>query len=259
MNIETAESFAEVPGGRVYLKAWGPVSPVSAIPLILLHDSIGCVEMWRDFPEKICRKLRRPVIAYDRLGFGKSSARQGLPSVHFVEEEGSIYFPKVHEKIGGGKFDLFGHSVGGGMAVAIAAHLPEFCRAVVTEASQAFVEERTLEGIRRAKAEFADPRRLEKLTKFHGEKAKWALDAWVERWLSPEFADWSLADLLPKVRCPLLAIHGDKDEYGSLAFPEMIAKLSRGRAFLLEGCGHMPHREREREVLGEVSRFFRGA
>jgi pimeloyl-ACP methyl ester carboxylesterase len=134
---------------------------------------------WRDFPQALAMATGREVIAYDRLGFGRSSARSGLPSMGFIAEEGTLHFPALRDALGLSRYALFGHSVGGAMALAIAAN-DRRCEAVVTESAQAFVEERTLEGIRAARAQFADPAQLAKLERWHGDKARWVLEAWAE-------------------------------------------------------------------------------
>jgi pimeloyl-ACP methyl ester carboxylesterase len=131
------------------------------------------------------------------------------------------------------------------------------CRAVVSESAQAFVEPRTLDGIRQAQAAFADPARFVRLKRVHGDKARWVLDAWTQVWLSPAFAGWNLDEALARVRCPLLAIHGDRDEYGSPAFPRRIADGVGGPAdlMILRDCGHVPHREQADAVLARVAGF----
>lgn len=252
------DGFVEIPAGRVFVRTWTPRPGSGELPVVLLHDSLGCVDLWRDFPELLARRLARPVIAYDRLGFGKSSARRELPSVNFIREEAEISFPAVRRALGVTEYALFGHSVGGAMALLIAASLREPCRAVVTESAQAFVEDRTLAGIRQAREQFAQPEQLAKLARWHDDKAAWALKAWTEVWLSPEFAAWSLEPDLPRVRCPVLAIHGDRDEYGSVAFPRLIGSLVGGPSdvAILEGCGHVPHRERPDDVLDRVAMFL---
>lgn len=141
------------------------------------------------------------------------------------------------------------------MAVETAARFPERCRALVTIAAQAFVEERTLAGIRDAKRDFQDPANMARLAKYHGDKARWVLDAWTETWLSPGFAGWTLDAALAAVRCPILALHGDQDEYGSRAHPERIA-AGRGTARILPDTGHVPHREREALVIDEIRGFL---
>jgi pimeloyl-ACP methyl ester carboxylesterase len=256
---KTAERFVDVPGGSVYVKTFSPTAADSAsTPVVLLHDSLGCVEMWREFPSLLAERLLRPVVAYDRLGFGRSSAREALPSMRFIEEEAEIGLPAVLDALDVGRFIAFGHSVGGGMAVLAAGRWPEACEALVTESAQAFIEDRTRQGIREAEASFEDPRVFARLARYHGEKARWVLRAWTDVWLSEEFASWSLNTDLPKVRCPLLAIHGANDEYGSVKFPEMICSLAGGPAqkLIIEECGHVPHREKLDIVLDAVSKLL---
>jgi pimeloyl-ACP methyl ester carboxylesterase len=256
MSPGISESLAEVPGGRVFVRRFSAPG-VNRPPIILLHDSLGSVEQWRDFPAALSDATGREVIAYDRLGFGRSAARTRLPSVHFVREEAQGYFPALQRALGITDFVLFGHSVGGAMALSIAA-VNGGCRAVVTEAAQAFVEPRTLSGIEEAKKQFEQPGQFDRLVRWHGEKARWVLDAWTSVWLSPQFAAWSLDEELARVRCPVLAIHGDKDEFGSVEFPRRIAAGVKGpsQLALLAGCGHVPHRERKEEVLRLCASFL---
>jgi pimeloyl-ACP methyl ester carboxylesterase len=216
------------------------------------------VELWRDFPALLAEASNRPVIAYDRLGFGQSTLRIDRPSITFIDDEAELHFPAVCRGLGLDRFALFGHSVGGAMALRIAAALQESCEAVITESAQCFVETRTLEGIRSAQTLFADPGQLQKLAKWHGDRAQWVLDAWIKVWLSPEFADWSLDPDLGRVDCPVLAIHGDKDEFGSEEFPRRIASGVSGpsQMILLQNCGHVPHRERPQEILQLISTFL---
>lgn len=256
MQIGVSETSVGLPVGRVFVRRWIPEVRRGA-PIVLLHDSLGSVEQWRDFPQALASTTQREVIAYDRLGFGRSSPRDGPPSTDFIAEEGTLHFPALGDALGLSRYALFGHSVGGAMAVAIAANDAR-CEAVITESAQAFVELRTLDGIRAAQALFADPAQFAKLERWHGDKARWVLQAWTEVWLAPEFRSWSLDALLPRVACPVLAIHGDRDEYGSVAFPRRIADLAAGpsEAVVLEGCGHVPHRERREEVLRLASGFL---
>jgi len=259
-EIRIEDRHVEVPGGNTFVRQWTPPSPVTAEPVILLHDSLGSVEQWRDFPAVLAARLRRSVIAYDRPGFGQSSLRFDAPSLDFIAEEAREHFPALRRALGIDAFGLFGHSVGGAMAIVISATQGEACRFVVTESAQAFVEARTLEGIRTAQAQFADDAQFARLARWHGERARWVLEAWTKVWLDPAFVDWSLDPWLPQVQCPVLAIHGDGDEFGSTAFPERIARGVRGPALLviLPGCGHVPHRERAGEVLERVAAFVEG-
>jgi pimeloyl-ACP methyl ester carboxylesterase len=247
------------PAGRLFARDWPAADGAGAAPpLVLLHDSLGCVELWRDFPGRLGAATGRRVIACDRLGFGRSDARVAPLSFDFIAEEATIWFPLLRQQLGLGRFALLGHSVGGGMAVHIAAHHPHDCTALVTIAAQAFVEERTLQGLRAARASFAEPGALERLARYHGDKARWVLSAWLDTWLAPAFADWSLAPVLPGVRCPLLALHGELDEYGSAAHPRLIGELGGGPASvrILPGVGHVPQREQPGEVVRLVADFL---
>ena len=255
-----ADHWIHHPAGRVFVREWPASAGVDAAapPLVLLHDSLGCVELWRDFPARLRDATSRRVIAYDRLGFGRSDARVAPPSLDFIDDEAVTWFPLLREQLAIGRFAVLGHSVGGGMAVHIAARHPRDCAALVTIAAQAFVEQRTLDGLRAARVSFAEPGAMERLARYHGDKAAWVLSAWLDTWLAPAFAHWSLAPVLPRVRCPLLALHGELDEYGSAAHPRSIAELAGQPAALqmLPGLGHVPQREQPDEVVRRVAEFL---
>lgn len=256
-RIIIEEYNVKIPGGTVYAKKWIPETILIDSPLILLHDSLGSVELWKDFPSVLAENLSRCVIAYDRLGFGKSDSRDALPSMEFIEEEATKYFPAIKECLSIQHYVLFGHSVGGGMAVNIASRDPD-CKAVISVSAQAFVEDITIKGIESAKKIFGRAEQIMRLEKWHGPKAKWVLHAWTDVWLSSEFANWSLKASIGNVSCPILVIHGENDEYGSSAFPEFISKNTAGQSImlLLKNCGHMPHKENPREVIGAIEEFI---
>lgn len=263
-SVIVNDVWVEHPHGRLFARTWDdardPARSREKAPIVLFHDSLGCVDLWRDFPALLSAATGRRIIAYDRLGFGRSDARADRPALDFIADEAGTYFPVVREQLGFQRFVAFGHSVGGGMAVHCAARFPADCEALVTESAQAFLEDRTVQGIQEAKRQFQDERQIERLQKYHGEKAKWVLDAWTETWLDPRFASWSLADILPQAVCPVLAIHGALDEYGSTRHPEMIAQLWGGpsRFEVMAETHHVPHRERPETVIELVSRFVAG-
>ena len=183
----SSDSFVEVPGGSLFVRQWSS-SRCSGAPIVLMHDSLGCVGMWRDFPEHLAEALERPVVAYDRLGFGRSTLRLQEPSIDFIDAEAECFFPALRASLGLKRFSLFGHSVGGAMALRISPSMQDSCDAVITESAQCFVEARTLEGIRAAMTTFSDSEQLEKLARWHGDRTQWVLDAWTKVWLSPEFS-----------------------------------------------------------------------
>jgi len=243
--------------GELFAQSWTPAEQ-RGTPIVLLHDSLGCVALWREFPERLAQACGRRVIAYDRLGFGRSAAHPGRLPPSFIEGEARGGLQALCQQLGLERFVLLGHSVGGGMAAACAGAMPQACEALISESAQSFIEDLTLDGIRTAERQFADPGQLERLGRYHGDKAHWVLRAWVDTWLSPEFAQWNLDASLQRLRCTLLALHGDRDEYGSPRQAERIAALAAGPARLriLTGCGHVPHREQPQTVLAAIAEFL---
>ncbi|WP_113408162.1 alpha/beta fold hydrolase [Hyphomicrobiales bacterium] len=254
-EIAETEYWIESSGGRLYAKSWMPAVLRSQQPIILFHDSLGCITLWRDFPEQLARSLGRRVMAYDRLGFGRSDARDDLLTQDFITSEAERFVPLLCEQLSVRDFVACGHSVGGGMAVEAGARFGEGCHAVITIAAQAFVEEKTLQGIRIAQQEFKSAETFARLAKYHGSKAEWVLHAWIDTWLASERAGWSLDPALKKLHCPVLAIHGDRDEYGSEAHPRRIA-AGRGPVYIMPDTGHVPHREHPALVLKAIEDFL---
>ncbi|HET8706696.1 MAG TPA: alpha/beta hydrolase [Pseudomonadales bacterium] len=258
--ISVFESRVHTPAGQLFVKRWRPHNnaETTIAPIILLHDSLGSVALWRDFPEQLAQATGREVIAYDRLGFGASDPYPGAIATSFIRDEARHGFAAVCEQLALEKFILFGHSVGGAMASICAATYPDRCLALITESAQAFVEECTREGIRTAKAMFDQPGQIDRLKKYHGEKAQWVLNSWVNTWLSSGFDDWNIDADLAHVRCPLLSIHGEEDEYGSEQQPRRYTSMVSGVSTLclLPACGHVPHREMAETVLSSVADFL---
>lgn len=252
-------------GGRLFARVWEPHESATgqvgprprAGAFVLLHDSLGSVELWRDFPGLLAQTTQRPVVAYDRLGYGRSDPAAGLPPPDFVALEAHLGTLPLLDQLGIDQAVLVGHSVGGAMAVNAAAQMPHRIRGVVTIAAQAFPEARTLQAIAQAKVQFQDPAQLSRLVKYHGHKARWVVDAWTDSWLSPAFANWHVRDVLRQVKCPLLALHGDQDEYGTAVHPRIYSELCGGPAshHLMPDTHHLPHRERPADVVVLVSEF----
>ncbi len=260
--VDIDEVWVEHRHGRIFARMWTPSGETVRhrldTPIILFHDSLGCVDLWRDFPAGLCAATGHRVIAYDRLGFGRSDRREDTLEVDFIADEARSFFPTILEQLNLQSFIAFGHSVGGGMAVNCAADFATDCAALITVAAQTFPEDRTLESISLAKEQFKDPKQVQRLEKYHGEKAKWVLDAWTDSWLHPDFAAWTLEPVLPRVTSPVLAIHGIHDEYGSTRHPEMIGQLCEGRSRveIIPDTYHVPHRERPELIVNMVSEFI---
>ncbi|MBB3189303.1 alpha/beta fold hydrolase [Halomonas cerina] len=246
------------PAGDIHVARWRPdTADAGRSPIVLLHDSLGCVALWRDFPARLADASGREVFAYDRLGFGRSDPYPGRLPLSFIDDEARGAFAAVRDHLKRERFVLFGHSVGGGMAIEAAAQHPESCEGLITVAAQAYMEPRILAGIREAEQSFTDPDQLARLARYHGDKAEWVLRAWVDTWQTEAFANWNLAPTLARVHCPTLAIHGEQDEFGSPDQARYIAERSAGPSGArILPCGHVPHRECPERLIAAVEGFL---
>jgi pimeloyl-ACP methyl ester carboxylesterase len=259
MHVTEEELSIIIEGRHLHARKWTPADPrVSAPTILLFHDSIGSVELWRDFPRKLAAATGMTVVAYDRLGFGRSDAFPGKLPFSFIHDEGHKVAPLLCDALGLGAIIALGHSVGGGMAIATAAALGERCLGVIAMSAQSYVEVLTLDGVREARENFSRPGQLERLARYHGNKAAWALSAWIDTWLDPAYGDWTLDAELARVQCPALIIHGDTDEYGTTEHARRIHEKVGGpsRLVILEDCGHIPHREQAERVMAEIKAFL---
>lgn len=252
--LQITEQILTIKHAHVFLKMWRPQDTCNEIPILLLHDSLGSVQLWRDFPEQLAIATHRTVIAYDRLGFGKSDPFLSKLSSHFIQQKAQI-ITELLDQLEIPQVITLGHSVGGGMAVSFATQHPPRCIAVITLAAQAYVEQETLDGITAAKQMFQQSGQLQRLEKYHAEKAQWVLDAWTETWLSAEFRDWSLKPDLQALSAKMLIVHGEHDEYGSLEQPKRLAEYTNAETHIIPQCGHFPHREHPELVIEIIQKF----
>ena len=226
--------------------------------LVFLHDSLGCITVWRDFPDRLSTALGCDALVYDRRGYGASSPFGPEPRrPGYLEDEADV-LARVLEHTGVSQAVLFGHSDGGSIALVAASRLPDRVQAVVTEGAHVFVEELTLAGIRDARETLRTTDLRERLRRHHGERTDAVTSAWIDVWLSPAFRDWNIERYLPAIRCPVLALQGADDEYGT---PDQVRAIAQGvsgpaRAQLIEGVGHTPHRAAPDEVLRLTTAFL---
>jgi len=219
--------------------------PTNRPCLVFLHEGLGSIGQWRDFPRRLCARTGCPGLVYDRLGYGRSSPLKRTFTIHFLHEYGLCELPRVIEALLPDRpFLLVGHSDGGSISLIFAAEHPSHLLGVIAEAAHVFVDDVTIDGIRRADEAFAQGR-LAGLARYHGDKTEGLFKAWSGIWLSRGFAAWNIEYLLPSVETPLLVLQGRDDQYGSMAQVETIATKSAGQAtpHLLEACGHVPHIE----------------
>ncbi|MDD2920726.1 MAG: alpha/beta hydrolase [Anaerolineales bacterium] len=225
--------------------------------LVFLHEGLGCAAMWKDFPRRLCEATGLRGLVYDRIGYGKSSALVSARTIHYMHEYALTELPQViAQVIPDSDYFLVGHSDGGSIALIHAAEKPARLRGIITEAAHVFVEQETIAGIQVA-AESYQAGKLRGLSKYHGEKTDVIFKAWSETWLTDWFGHWNIEYLLPSIECPVLAMQGMDDQYGTVAQVEAIAsKALNAQKALIENCGHSPHQERADVVLQLMKDFL---
>ena len=224
--------------------------------IIFLHEGLGSVEMWKDYPEKLCNALNLKGIVYDRAGYGKSPGNlKNRKSDYLHIGAAELYSLVVRLRIKSPI--LYGHSDGGTIALIYAATYPESCKAVITEAAHVFNEAVTIEGVKAARPLIEDGK-MDALKKYHGERYKEVFYAWNDIWLDESFKNWNVTPMLANATCPQLIIQGKDDQYGTLKQVETIAEQTTGQTtqFTPDNCGHAPHKERTESVLEEVKKFI---
>ncbi|OPY05285.1 MAG: 2-hydroxy-6-oxononadienedioate/2-hydroxy-6-oxononatrienedioate hydrolase [Syntrophaceae bacterium PtaB.Bin038] len=226
-------------------------------PLVFLHEGLGSVGQWRDFPARLSEKTGLPSLVYDRWGYGDSEAFTLPRGTGYLHDEALTGLPAVLDAFGIGKAILVGHSDGGSIALIFASKHPERVCAVITEAAHVFVEDVTLQGIREAVEVYASTDLKKRLARYHGDKTDLVFRGWAETWLSPAFRGWNIEEYLPGVRCPVLIIQGIDDRYGTAAQVRAIERQVSGPSeALLLRCGHIPHAEARDEVLEAMAGFI---
>lgn len=226
--------------------------------IVFLHDSLGCIALWRDFPARLAAVVPANYMIYDRRGYGGSDPMADEPrQTDYMETEADILVSLL-DKLGIERPWLFGHSDGGTIALLAAARYPERFRGIITEGAHVFVEEITLDGIALAKEQYRSTNLRERLERYHGANTQALFDAWTETWLSPAYRDWNIEHFLPSVQCPALVIQGVEDEYGSAAQVAAIVDKTGGpaEACMVVNAGHSPHRQNELWLIDRCCAFI---
>ncbi|WP_312512299.1 alpha/beta fold hydrolase [Chryseobacterium culicis] len=226
--------------------------------IVFLHDSLGSVQLWRDFPARLSETAQCNILAYDRLGYGKSfpMLTHERP-VHYMELEADLLNDLLTE-MDLDKVILFGHSDGGTIALITAAKYPERVKAVICEAGHIFVEEVTLKGVCEAWEAYKTTNLAERLQKYHGDKVETLFKAWTETWTRDDYRSWNIEHLLKHITAPLFFIQGEADEYGTLDQVEKTVSQVSGYAekYIIPGIGHTPHKEIPELVLKKAAEFI---
>lgn len=227
--------------------------------IIFLHDSLGSVELWRDFPDQLCKATGCNMLVYDRQGYGHSDPMAGSERNNSYMEMEADTLQLLIQTLNIQQPILFGHSDGASIALIFAGKYPEAVSAVIAEAGHLFVEDITLEGIRKAAEQYKTTNLRSRLEKYHGDKTDTLFRAWTETWLGKGFRDWNIEHFLPAIKCPVLVIQGEKDEYGSLKQVAAVSEQVKSytATCIIPDTGHTPHKEKPAIVLDASTQFIR--
>ena len=255
MAPSTPSSFITVRGRRLEYRR---ISAAGDGPtLVFLHEGLGSIGQWRDFPERIVAACGLPALVYARYGHGQSDVLQQPHGVDFMHLEALETLPELLRELGVERPILIGHSDGASIAL-IYAGSGHPLRGLVAMAPHVFVEDISIEGIVAAKKAFESTDLPQKLARYHRDATK-TFYGWNDIWLAPAFRAWNIERFLPAIACPLLAIQGDGDEYGTMAQVDAIARQAGGpvEVLKLERCGHSPQRDHPEAVARAVVEFAR--
>ena len=222
--------------------------------LVFLHEGLGSVGLWRDFPDKVSRRLGAPGVVYSRFGYGGSGGLLSKRTPNFMHEEALDVLPRLLDQLGIEAPLLVGHSDGASIALIHAAVSGRPVRGLALMAPHVFVEPICVESIAKIRETYFNSDLRQRLSKYHA-RVDDAFLGWADAWLLPEFLAWSIEDLLGRVTQPTLLIQGRDDEYGTLEQLDRIERGVRGSVtrLVLDRCGHSPHRDQEAAVIDAIA------
>lgn len=224
---------------------------------VFLHEALGSIPQWKQYPQSVCRALQLPGLVIERRGHGQSDplTEPRLPSyLHDYTQELHDILLEVFPI--NTRFILIGHSDGASIALLYAAQFPVSVKAVISMAAHTFVEEETIAGIPPAVAAY-EQGKLDGLKRIHGEKTAALFYAWSTIWQSPEFRSWNIIEDVKSIQCPVLALQGSNDQYGTEKQVDSISKnVTDVTTVIIRDCGHHPHLEKPTEILELTCNFL---
>jgi pimeloyl-ACP methyl ester carboxylesterase len=225
--------------------------------LVFLHEGLGSIRQWRDFPAQVAAATGCRALVYDRYGYGQSDVLEDARrTVRFMHDEALLSVPELLRELNVENPLLIGHSDGASIAL-IHAGAGAPVRGVVAMAPHVFIEPLCLSSIRKATGTFESTDLPARLGRYHRDARK-TFYGWADVWLDPDFEGWDIRDdFLPRIACPVLAIQGRQDEYGTMQQLDEIARRVKGPCELvkLADCGHAPFRDRPEAVLQKIVQF----
>jgi pimeloyl-ACP methyl ester carboxylesterase len=247
--------FLDIGAGRLEYERFG-AGIRDSHTIVMLHEGLGSVSLWKGFPEQLARAARCNVLAYSRQGYGRSMPVKEPRAVRYMHEEALIVLPRFLDALEIESPILFGHSDGASIALIHAGGSNRPVSGVIALAPHVLVEDLSVRSIAAAKIAYETTNLREKLTRYHHD-VDGVFWGWNDIWLSAEFRAWNIEEYLPHITCPVLAIQGEDDEYGTM---EQIRRIERAvdrlETLCLPECRHSPHRDQTERVLDAVGRWI---
>lgn len=227
--------------------------------LVFLHEGLGSVSLWRDFPDKVARRLGMRALIYSRQGYGQSDPLEGPRDVDFMHREALDVLPLLLAAFRIERALLVGHSDGASIALIHAASHPATVSGLVAMAPHVLVEPICQQSIARVAETYEQGELRARLARHHAHVDD-AFLGWSRIWLDPRFRTWALGPECQRLSVPSLLIQGEDDEYGTLAQLDAIQQAAPGAVtrLVLAHCGHAPQRDQEADVLAAIERFAAG-
>jgi len=249
-----------IAGGRRLEYVWHGPGPAEAPTLVFLHEGLGSVSLWRDFPRRLAEATGCGALVYSRAGYGRSEPAPPPWSVRFMHEE-AVVLEEVLDRASVREAVPVGHSDGGSIAIIHAgSETRGRVRALVLLAPHVFVEDLSLRSIAAAAEAFRHHELRRALERHHGDNVDGAFWGWNGVWLDPAFRSWNIEEFLPRILKPVLVIQGEDDPYGTLRQVDAIASGCAGSVerLVLADCGHAPHRDQPERTLEAAAAFLLG-
>ena len=248
--------FLTVQSRRIEYECLSANKPEANSPtIVMLHEGLGSNAMWRDFPQQVADSTGSEVVVYSRYGYGKSDAIETGYSPDFMHKEALESLPDLLDQLNIQKPILFGHSDGGSIALIHAGGTNRDLSGVIVMAPHIMVEKITVTQITAAKDAYLNCNLREKIAKYH-DNVDSLFRAWTDIWLHPDFLQWNIEDYLPVITCPVLAIQGVDDEYGTMEHLDIISRKVKDVDLVkLSNCKHSPHKDQPQAVLNAVAAF----
>jgi len=262
-NLPAAAAFAEFAvGGRALRLEYVRINATlkDAPLLVFLHEGLGSLSMWKDFPQALCDAAGVRGLVFSREGYGRSTPRAASEkwTVEFMHRQAHDVLPRFFAAL---RYSdrpwIFGHSDGGSIALLHAAAYPDRVAGVIAAAPHIFVEDESIASIAAVRTSYLTTDLKARLARYHDDPDS-AFFGWNDIWLDPDFRNWNIEDRLPLIQCPVLAVQGEDDEYGTMAQIDGIARgISHARLVKLSKCGHSPHRDQPALLTSAVVEFVR--